>query len=59
MTKQGIRDAYQAGNSDWEILEWLIQDGLEFPDAVYRVSSTLRLDEEGTAQMVDGYENNC
>ena len=57
-TKQ-IKEAKAAGNSDWEILHMVIKSGVEYPDAVYRVSAALRMDEEERQQMEDDYDDLC
>lgn len=58
MTKQEIKAAWHNGYSTWEILAMLISDGLEVPDAEWRVSDALGLDDEGREEMRDGYDNN-
>lgn len=44
-------------NSNWEILEFVTSEGIEYPDAVYLVTRALRLDDEEVAEMEDRYDN--
>tara|TARA_R110000868_G_C10416277_1_gene722853 strand:+ start:217 stop:411 length:195 start_codon:yes stop_codon:yes gene_type:complete len=44
-------------NSNWEILEFVTSEGVEYPDAVYLVTRALRLDDEEVAEMEDRYDN--
>jgi hypothetical protein len=44
-------------NSNWEILEFVTSQGVEYPDAVYLVTRALRLDDEEVAEMEDRYDN--
>lgn len=44
-------------NSNWEILEFVTSQGVEYPDAVYLVTRALRLDAEEIAEMEDRYDN--
>jgi hypothetical protein len=44
-------------NSNWEILEFVTSQGVEYPDAVYLVTRALRLDAEEVAEMEDRYDN--
>ena len=44
-------------NSNWEILEYVTSEGIEYPDAVYLVTRALRLDDEEVAEMEDRYDN--
>jgi hypothetical protein len=59
MTNTDIKASYLAGNSDWEILATLVQDGYEYPDAERRVAVALKLDAEQVDEMRDAYDNNC
>jgi len=43
--------------STWEILDVVIFEGIEYPDAVYLVSRALDLDDEEVAEMEDRYTN--
>jgi hypothetical protein len=38
-------------NSNWEILEYVTSEGVEYPDAVYLVTLALRLDDDEVAEM--------
>jgi hypothetical protein len=44
-------------NSNWEILEYVTSEGVEYPDAVYLVTRALRLGDDEVAEMEDRYEN--
>jgi hypothetical protein len=44
-------------NSNWEILEYVTSEGIEYPEAVYLVTRALRLDDEEVAEMEDRYDN--
>ena len=44
-------------NSNWEILEYVTSEGIEYPDAVYLVTRALRLDDEEVFEMEDRYGN--
>ncbi len=44
-------------NSNWEILEFVTSEGIEYPDAVYLVTRALRLDDEEVFEMKDRYDN--
>jgi hypothetical protein len=44
-------------NSNWEILEYVTSEGIEYADAVYLVTRALRLDDEEVAEMEDRYDN--
>lgn len=56
MNAHDIREAYRNGNSNWEILHMVVSSGVEFPDAVFRVSQALRLDHEAVAEMESNYD---
>lgn len=43
--------------STWEILDVVIFEGIEYPDAVYLVTRALGLDDEEVAEMEDRYTN--
>lgn len=59
MTSQEIRDARNAGNSDWEVLHMVVAAGREFPDAVYAVSQALRMKPDEVAEMERNYDECC
>ena len=59
MNHAEIRAARKAGDSPWEILAALVADGVEFPDASYRVKAALNLDLEETEQMERDYDECC
>lgn len=56
MTARQIKQASDAGNSDWEILQMAIDAGQEFPDAVWSVSQALRMDDEQREAMERDYD---
>lgn len=58
MTHEQIKECFRNGDSDWEILAALVNDGWEYPDAEERMRVALRLDNEQVAQMRDAYDNN-
>ncbi|CAB4158565.1 hypothetical protein UFOVP707_12 [uncultured Caudovirales phage] len=51
-----IRAMKSAGDSNWEILSAVVSAGVEFPDAVWKVSSALRLPPEEVDQMKLDYD---
>jgi hypothetical protein len=59
MTNQDIKQSSAAGNSSWEILAQVIRAGVEYPDAVYRVSAALRLDPDECECMARDYDECC
>ena len=59
MTKHEIKECYAAGNSAWEILAMLINDGVEYPDAEYRVIDALQMNHNEVQEMVYNYNNYC
>jgi hypothetical protein len=59
MNSQQIRDAYNAGNSSWEVLHMVVDAGREYPDAVFAVSQALRMDKDEVAEMERGYDECC
>jgi hypothetical protein len=56
MTHQDIKQSKAAGQSDWEILTQVIRTGVDYPDAVYRVSAALRMDAEERQCMERDYD---
>lgn len=59
MTAKQIKEASDAGNSDFEVLQMAIDSGLEYPDAVWRVSQALRMDDEQRQEMEDKHASCC
>lgn len=59
MNKREIKEMYAAGNSTWEVLTAVIEKGVEFPDAEYRVAQALKLDSEECAEMIEKYSTYC
>jgi hypothetical protein len=57
--KNEIRNMSRNGDSDWEILATVVNSGMEFPDAVYYVSSALGMDAEQRAEMERNYDECC
>lgn len=57
--KREIRAMRQNGDSPWEILACVVNSGVEFPDAVWTVSSALGLDAEERKQMERDYDECC
>ena len=43
--------------SNWEILEFVTSERVEYPDAVYLVTRALRLDDDEVEEMEDRYMN--
>jgi len=59
MTHAEIKAAKTAGNSDWEILQMVIDSGREYADAVYRVSEALRMKADERQCMERDYDECC
>ena len=59
MTHNEIRESRRAGNSDWEILAMLVNDGYDYADAVYRVAEALRMKADERARMERDYDEIC
>lgn len=59
MTHEQIKACFRNGDSTWEILAALVNDGWEYPDAEERMRVALRLDNEQVKEMRDAYDNNC
>lgn len=59
MTAADIKAAYKAGNSTFEVLHMVIESGMEYPDAVFKVSSALRLKKDEVAEMEEKYDTCC
>jgi len=59
MTHQDIKQSSAAGNSAWEILAQVIRAGVEYPDAVYRVSAALRMQPDERQCMEHDYNECC
>jgi hypothetical protein len=41
--------------SNWEVLEFVTSEGVEYSDAVYLVTRALKLDDEEVFEMEDRY----
>jgi len=50
-------EMHKEGFSNWEVLEYVTSEGVEYPDAVYLVTCALRLDDEQVFEMEDRYDN--
>lgn len=59
MTNDEIRASRDNGNFPWEILHELVAAGVEYPDAVWKVSQALRMDAEEVEEMEDKYLDLC
>lgn len=59
MNNEQIKEAKAAGNSDWEILQMVIDTGVEYPDAVWKVSKALGMDAEQRQCMENDYDECC
>lgn len=59
MTHAEIRQARSNGDSDWEILAMLVNDGYDYSDAVYRVAEALRMKSDERARMERDYDEIC
>ncbi len=57
--KREIKAMSLNGDSNWEILATVVNSGVEFPDAVWTVSSALGLDAEERKQMERDYDECC
>lgn len=57
MNTSDIRKASANGDSDFEILAAVIAAGVEYPDAVWKVSQALRMDDEQRQEMEDKYSD--
>ncbi len=57
MNTHDIREASASGDSDFLILAAVIASGAEYPDAVWRVSRALGMDEQQRQEMEDAYTN--
>lgn len=55
LTRSDIKAMWKNGESATDILRAVVEDGREYPDAVWFVSSTLHLDDEERAEMEDHY----
>jgi hypothetical protein len=43
--------------SNWEILEFVTSEGIEYPEAVYLVTRALKLDDDEVFDMEDRYSD--
>ena len=59
MNRKDIKEAKAAGDSNFEILSMVIDDGHEFPDAVFLVSSALGMKPDEVKQMEADYDECC
>ena len=56
--QQTIRTMHHNGESHWEILSYLMGEGMSRPAAVRAITAALRLPADEVAEMIDSYENN-
>lgn len=59
MKAKDIKAMKAEGNSDFEILATVVDSGVEFPDAVWAVSSALGMKPDEVEAMEDAYDNYC
>lgn len=57
MTDADIKAMSRNGDSSWEILHAVVDSGVEYPDAVWKVSKALRMRKDEVAEMEDSYDN--
>lgn len=57
MTHSEIKAASKAGNSDFEVLQMVIDAGMEYPDAVFAVSQALRMDKQQREEMEEKHSD--
>lgn len=55
MSKSEIRSKWHDGEAAVDILRDAVASGLEYPDAVWRVTDALRLDNESVEEMEGHY----
>ena len=56
MNRAQIKAASAQGNSDWEVLQMVVSSGAEYPDAVFKVSQALGMDNEQREEMEERYD---
>lgn len=56
MNSKEIKEAQKNFYSNWEILSMVIQSGIEYPDAVWKVSKALNLDRDEREEMERDYD---
>lgn len=56
MNDRQIKEASAAGNSNFEVLQMVIDAGSEFPDAQWKVTKALGLKPDEAEQMVADYD---
>lgn len=56
LTSKQIKEIKAAGNSNFEVLQAVVDSGTEFPDAVFAVSQALRMDKNEVAEMERDYD---
>lgn len=59
MSNKDIRDMKREGSSLWEILSAVVQSGVEFPDASFKVKQELGLDQIEVEDMERDYDEIC
>lgn len=58
-TKQDAKDMRRDGESATDILRAAVQAGVEYPSAVWLVTSALRLDSDEVEEMECNYDEQC
>lgn len=56
MTPNQIREARLQCNSNWEILQTVVDTGVEYPDAVWKVTCALGLPKDEVEEMERDYD---
>jgi hypothetical protein len=60
MNIKDIRDLRKAGNPPWEILAMAVDiEGMEFPDASFRIKLALDMDHDEVVEMERDYDECC
>jgi len=59
MTHAQIKQSRAAGNSNWEILQQMIDQGSTYKHAAYEIACALRMDEEERQSMAADYVECC
>lgn len=57
MTNADIKALYKNGTFPWEILMDCIAAGIEYSNAVFKISQALKMDSEQIQEMTDKYDN--
>jgi hypothetical protein len=57
MTSDEVKAIYRAKGTNVDTLRALIAQGIEYPDAVWKIGNALKLKPEERAEMTDAYDN--